>query len=120
MDKLSNEIASIKMNIKNASNEDSKQDEINDKYNNNTQLREFENWILTVFGNNGQIGKEYVELIVNKEGFDNLQEFIQLTENDLKEIGIDKKGHRLKFMTKMKQYRENEKNASQLVDTEGS
>ena len=124
---LTMKMANMEKIINNGKDEDNKQEDgVNDKYKDNVQLRQFENWILSVFKNNGSnnIGKEYVELIVDKEGFDNLSEFVQLTENDLKEIGIDKKGHRLKFLNKMKQYNQssysqNQNDVSQIIDTEG-
>ena len=74
-----------------------------DEYNYNLGVKEFKEWILGVFKGNSNTAEEYIGLIVNKEGFDSLDEFVKLSETDLKEIGIDKKGHRLKFMTKMKQ-----------------
>ena len=96
----------------------------------NLALNEFKKWILSVFdtttnndnnSNNNKIGNQYVELIVNKEGFDNLDDFVQLNDDDLKEIGINKKGHRLKFLRKIQNCRQNKDmcNVSQESDTEG-
>lgn len=90
---------------------------------NNVTINKFRQWILSVFDNNDQIGNEYIELIVNKQGFDDMKDFIELSELDLKEIGINKKGHRLKLIKGMRQYHDEHNFAhahkSQLTDTEG-
>ena len=65
---------------------------------------ELEEWILNIFNGNEKIGKEYVEMIIENEGFDDIDVFCNLNENDLKEIGINKKGHRMKLMQKIREY----------------
>ena len=63
-----------------------------------------EQWILNIFGGNEEAGKEYVKMIIENEGFDDIDVFCNLNENDLKEIGINKKGHRMKFIQTIKEY----------------
>lgn len=110
------------------SNNDNKNGTILESDEENESSSELKEWILSIFdsdnnnNSNDEIGSEYVKLIVDKEGFDKIDDFVELDESELKEIGIDKKGHRLKFLKKMRQYHENEDlfNASQPKDTEGN
>ena len=70
-------------------------------HNNGNQLEE---WILNTFNKNEDIGKQYVKIIIDDEGFDDIDVFCNSNDNDLKEMGINKKGHRMKLMQKIKEY----------------
>ena len=73
--------------------------------NNNDRLQnKLEGWILNMFNGHEDIGKEYVRIIMDDEGFDDIDVFCNLNENDLKEMGINKKGHRMKIIQKIKEY----------------
>ena len=105
LNRIENEIGKIKHkldnnnNINNEEKESGKEDLTKNKY-----LTSFEQWILSIFGNKTEIGQQYIDIIVKKEGFDDIETFSTLKEKDLIEIGIDKKGHRVKFIRKMQQY----------------
>ena len=73
----------------------------NNVHNKCDQLKQ---WILSLFGE--KIGKEYVKIIIHDEGFDDIDVFCDLSDNDLKEIGINKKGHRMKFVKEIREYRD--------------
>ena len=99
---------------------DSKENELATAPEEDNKTNELKEWIISVFNNNSELGAHYVNIIVTKEGFEDIETFVKLSENDMKEIGIDKKGHRIKFMAKINEY--NQKNAvamSQMFDTEG-
>ena len=61
-------------------------------------------WILNIFDGNEEKGQEYVKMIVDEEGFDNIDVFCSMRDDDLKEIGIDKKGDRMKILHQIKRY----------------
>ena len=68
----------------------------------NNKCEKLKQWIINLF--NEKIGQEYVKIIIDDQGFDDIDVFCELTENGLKEIGINKKGHRMKIMQKIKEY----------------
>ena len=85
--------------------------QLNQNYNNNNNNSEnkLEQWILNMFNGNEEIGKEYIKIIINNQGFDDIDVFCDLNENDLKEIGINKKGHRMKILQKIKEYKDSKR-----------
>ena len=84
---------------------DIKSNNNNPIFNSNNNQNKLEQWILNIFINgNEAIGKEYVKMIIENEGFDDIDVFCNLNEMDLKEIGINKKGHRMKLMQKIREY----------------
>ena len=64
-------------------------------------------WILNMFENNKKMGKEYVKIITNykEKHFNDIDAFCNVNENDLKEMGINKKGHRMKFLRNIRKYK---------------
>ena len=83
-------------------------DENKNDNNNNDNSNEVERVIKSLFKNNNELCNDYIELIIKNEGFDDLSTFCQLNDNDLKEIGINKKGHRMKFLNYFQSYKENQ------------
>ena len=72
--------------------------------NSNATKSKLEAFILDIFNNDIESGKEYVKIVISNEGFDEIDVFCNLNENDLKDIGINKKRHRMKIMKKIQQY----------------
>ena len=88
------------------------------KSNNDSQViqntkSQLEGFILDIFSNDETIGQEYVKLIIENEGFDDIDVFCKLKENDLKEIGINKKGHRMKILGGIEKYHKSKQQKQQ-------
>ena len=94
----------IKISETNKKQNNSKESK-NINYNNNEEdKQELKKFILSIFGNDEATGHRYVEKIIDDEGFDNIKVFCSLTSNDLKEIGVEKMGHRKKIMQQIQEY----------------
>ena len=82
-------------------------DEFNPKY-------KVKSWIVNLFNMNSNenvngllISNYYIDLIVNKQGFDCIKDLIQVCNDNngdqfFKDIGVVRKGHRLKILRNLK------------------
>ena len=91
-------INSVKSNI-NISNVNKNLSNVSGGMKNVNEVKAF---LRMLFGYNESVCKEYIELLVVKEGFDDLDILAQLTDVDLIQIGIAKKGHRMKILSQCK------------------
>ena len=99
-----NMLKEIQLELKKISAKLNDNSNIYNAYGNISTGNELEEWILNIFSGNEEFGKKYVKIIIENEGFDDIDVFCNLNANDLKEMGIDKKGHRMKIMQKIREY----------------
>ena len=64
---------------------------------------ESEKVILNIFGDNTKAGKEYVDMIVVEQGYEDVEALFTLEQDELLQYGMVKKGHRLKLLSRLKQ-----------------
>ena len=108
------------------SSDDSKEKELQGMQGQDNDIKNkvniFKRWILSAFNGNIDVGNKCIDIIVDQEGFDDIETFSLLTDNDLKEMGIDKKAYRIKLLRKIDEYKQEKDimvGKSQLQNTEG-
>ena len=100
---IENEIYDIKLPVDKSKSFDEKTNgNDHDSMAAQASMTTFGKWILNVFDNDSKIGYNYINMIIVDQGIDDIEMFSKLTDKELKQIGIHKKGHRMKFLTSMR------------------